>query len=241
MEYQNKLCEVSKKAKIVINKCLKNGYDIDVLKLQQLLTLMQGTMLARYNITFFPQQIIIMDDGPLIREIMQDVLTNKINLETNNSDYILTISEESVVDDIIKRFGIYDCSVLNTSFVLNVLNKIHSAKEKTIVPMEYLKIVFLEFGYDVIECDKENTNNNDNKVSNGMCVNFAKKYADLVSTDFPRKWMSDPETRDVPLEHDLVQLAEKTVENGFVENYCLDEYDVKQLRLIRYYKKNYNQ
>lgn len=54
------------------------------------------------------------------------------------------------------------------------------------------------------------------------------------------KWMPNPETRDVPIEHDLVQLAKKNVENGFVENYCLDEYDSKQLRLIRYYKKNYN-
>jgi len=234
-----KLCEVSEKTKIVINKCLEKGYTIDIIKIQQLLTLIQGTMLAKYNTLFFQQGIIMVSDGPIIKEIMQDVLTREINLSKNDSDYILSAEEESVVDNIIKKFGIYDCNTINTSFVLNVLNKICSTKEETIIPIEYLKKVFLEFEYGNTEENKTNEKNNNSETTREKFIDFAKEYDNLVSTDFPRKWMPDPETGYIPPELDLVELADRTTENGFVENYCLDEYDAKKLRLIRYYKQNY--
>ena len=237
MEKQEKLCKVSEIAKIVINECLEKGYNFDIIKLQQLLTIMQGAMLAKYNTTLFTQDIFNYGT-PIIKEILQDILTKEINLGKNNSDYILSTEEKSVIDEIIKRFGIYDFNTLKTSFVLNVLDKIRSGKE-VIIPTEYLRLVFLEFGFGITEENKSNKTNN--KTSNGNFIIFTEEYADLICTDFPRKWMPDPETGYVPPEHDLVKLAETTAENGFVENYCLDEDEVKQLRLIRYYKKNYNQ
>ena len=232
---QKELCEASKIAKIIINKCLDKGYNLDFIKLQQLLTLIQGTMLARHDRTFFPQDIYNLDT-PIIVEVHKDILTQDINLDRNNTEYILSVEEESVVEEILERFGIYNYNTLKTMFVLNVLDKIRTEKE-SIIPTEYLKMVFIEFGFDV---SKGNQSIVDTKrESNGKFINFAEKYADLICTDFPREWLPDPETGYVPPEHDLGEMADTISENGFVEKYCLDEDEVKQIRLIRNYRKNF--
>lgn len=234
---QKKLCKASETAKIITNKCLEKGYNIDFVKLQQLLTLIQGTMLARYNRTFFQEDIYNLAT-PFILEVHLDILRNNIKLERNQTECVFSDEEESVVDEILERFGIYDCNSLKTTFVLNVLDKISTEKE-TIIPIEYLKIVFFEFGFNVTKDNKPIIEKS--KESNSKFINFAEKYADLISTDFPREWLPDPETGYVPPKHDLRKLADTVAENGFVEKYCLDEDEVKQLRLIRYYRKNYNQ
>lgn len=74
---------------------------------------------------------------------------------------------------------------------------------------------------------------------NRKFINFDEKYADLVCEDFPKKWLPSPETGFVPPQHDLVHLAETIAPDGFVEKYCLDEKEVKQIKLIRYYRNNY--
>lgn len=70
----------------------------------------------------------------------------------------------------------------------------------------------------------------DNKETN---VNFTEKYKNLINTNISKKWLPNPETEYVPTKPDLVKLADQTIENGFVETYCLDESENKQLRLIR--------
>ncbi|MBQ8192676.1 MAG: hypothetical protein IJZ46_01210 [Bacilli bacterium] len=233
---QKKLCEASKIAKIVINKCLDKGYNVDFIKLQQLLTFIQGTMLAKYNRTFFPQDIYNLET-PIIIEVHKDILTQDIKLERNDTEYTLSEEEESVVEEILERFGIYNCNTLKTTFVLNVLDKIRTGKE-TIIPIEYLKMVFIEFSFDVAKGNQSIVDNI--KDANGKFINFAEKYADLISTDFPREWLPDPESGYVPPKHDLGKMADTVAENGFVEKYCLDEDEVKQIRLIRHYRKKYS-
>ena len=232
---RKELCEASKIAKIIINRCLDKGYNLDFIKLQQLLTLIQGTMLARHDRTFFPQDIYNLET-PIIVEVHKDILTQDINLERNNPKYTMSTEEESVVEEILERFGIYDCNTIKTSFVLNVLDKIRTGKE-TIIPIEYLKLIFIEFGFDAVKGNKQKTDAK--RKSNGKFINFAEKYADLISTDFPREWLPDPETGYVPPKHDLGKMADTIAENGFVERYCLDEDEVKQIRLIRHYRKNF--
>ena len=234
---QKQLCEVSEIAKIIINKCLDKGYNLDFIKLHQLLTLIQGTMLARYDRTFFPQDIYNLET-PIIIEVHKDILTYDINLERNNLEYTMSVEEESVVEEILERFGIYNCNTLKTTFVLNVLDKIRTGKE-TVIPNEYLKMVFVEFGFKVTKGNQPIVDNV--KETNGKYINFAEKYADLICTDFPREWLPNPETGYVPPKHDLGKMADTISENGFVEKYCLDEDEVKQIRLIRHYRKKYNQ
>lgn len=234
---RKELCEASKIAKIIINKCLDKGYNLDFIKLQQLLTLIQGTMLARYGRTFFPQDIYNLET-PIIVEVHKDILTQDINLERNNPKYTMSIEEESVVEEILERFGIYDCNRLKTCFVLNILDKIRTEKEN-IISIEYLKMVFIEFGFDVAKRNKPITDTK--RESNGKFINFAEKYADLICTDFPKEWLPNPETGYVPPKHDLGEMADKIAENGFIEKDCLDANETKQLKLIRYYRNNYNQ
>lgn len=227
MENQESLCKASEIAKIVINKCLEKGYTMDIIKLQQLLTLIQGDMLAKYNITFFPQDIYFLET-PTIKEILNDISEKKINLEKNKkSNYVLSIEENYVIDEIIKRFGIYNSNTLKTSFIFNILDKIYLKKED-IIPIEYLKILFLELGFNIKDENKT------------LEVSSKERYSNLTSNDFPRKWLPNPETKYVPTKHDLGKLADTISENGFLENYCLDEDEVKQIKLIRYYRKNYN-
>ena len=232
---QKELCEASKIAKIIINKCLDKGYNLDIIKLQQLLTLIQGTMLARHDRTFFPQDIYNLET-PIIIEVHKDILTQDINLEKNNTEYTMSAEEESVVEEILERFGIYNCNTLKTTFVLNVFDKIRTGKE-SIIPIEYLKMVFFEFGFDVAKGNQPIVDND--KEENGKFINFVEKYADLISTDFPREWLPNPETGYVPPKHDLGKMVDTIAENGFVEKYCLDEDEVKQVKLIRHYRKNF--
>ena len=232
---RKELCEASKIAKIIINKCLDKGYNLDFIKLQQLLTLIQGTMLARHDRTFFPQDIYNLEI-PIIIEVHKDILTHDIILERNNPGYTMSIEEESVVEEILEKFGIYDCNTLKTTFILNVLDKIRTGKE-IVIPIEYLKMVFLEFGFDVAKGNQSIVDYC--KETNGKFINFAEKYADLICTDFPREWLPEPEIGYVPPKNDLGKLADTIAENGFVEKYCLDEDEVKQIRLIRYYRKNF--
>jgi len=230
-----KLCKASETAKILINKSLDRGYDIDIIKLQQLLTLIQGTMLARYNKIFFPEDIYCLE-FTIIKEVHHDILSKQIILEKTNTDYVLSDEEKSIVDEILDRFGIYNHDTLKTTFVLSVLDKLYFNKE-IIIPLDYLKIVFDEFGFGVTKEIKSNIG--DKKTSNGTFVNFVSKYATLISNDFPKKWLPNPGSNYVPSEPDLGRLVDTIAENGFVEKYCLDKEQVKQLKLIRYYRKNY--
>ncbi len=238
MKNQEKSCKVTEVAKIIINRCTEKGYSIDDVKLQQLLTLIQGTMLAKYNIPFFTQDIYVFE-SPIIKEVLYGIITKEINFEVNiNNDCVLSSEENLVLDEIINKFGIYDSDILKNLLVLNVINKIKS-KNEILIPIEYLKIVFEEFGFGITNENKSAIN--DNKKLDRKFKNIEELYSDLISISsyFPKKWLPDPETRCVPSEPDLVKLSKNTVENGFIEKFCLDEDQVKQLRLIRYYKKNY--
>ena len=95
----------------------------------------------------------------------------------------------------------------------------------------------VEFGFDVAKGNQSIVDYC--KETNGKFINFAEKYADLICTDFPREWLPEPEIGYVPPKNDLGKLADTIAENGFVEKYCLDEDEVKQIRLIRYYRKNF--
>lgn len=233
---RKKLCEASEIAKIIINKCLDKRYDLDFVKLQQLLTLIQGTMLARYNRTFFPQDIYNLET-PIIIEVHKDILTQDINLEKTNTEYVFSDEEELVVDEILKRFAPFTCGLIKNAFVFNVLDKIRTEKE-TVIPTEYLKLLFLEFGFGVTEKENKESIANSRK-SNSKFLYLASYYADLIYTDFPRIWLPNPDTGYVPQKHDLAKMAYTVAEKGFIEKYCLDEYEVKQLRLIRHYRKNF--
>lgn len=78
----------------------------------------------------------------------------------------------------------------------------------------------------------------DNETLNEKIINFTEKYEHLINTDIPKKSLPNLGTGYVPQVPDLVEHADKTTENGLVENYCIDEAEFKQLRLIKNNKNN---
>ena len=230
------LCEASEKAKVIVNKCLEKGYNIDISQLEQLLVLIQGSTLARYNRTFFNQSIIATEDGLIIREIERDFSGYALCFERSlEENMILLEHENDIADSIIERFGVYSANSLKGSIILNLLVKTcYQNGTPTIVPNEFIKDVFIDYGFGQ-ESEKIEY------VQTGDKIDFSKKYAHLMPEDvvFPKRWLPNPETGEVSTEHDVFELAETAIENGFVENYCLSDEQVKQIRLIRHYKKNY--
>lgn len=237
MSHKKILCEASEKGKIVVNKCLDLGYKIEPLKLEQLLILIHGMMLAKYNEPFFKQEIISTEYGLVIREIERDFLEYDSGFEEKLQDYILlSDNEEKTVEYIIKRFGVYNHKLLKDVIILNLLNEI-SCKEGTsnIIPNQFIREVFLAYNYD----NPETKQKKDNYISSSKMIDFSKEYADLVNEDFPKYQLPNPETGYVPKELNLFEIVDRTLEYGFVETYCLSEEEAKKLRLIRSYKKKY--
>lgn len=237
MSNEKILCEASEKGKIVVNKCIELGYEIEPLKLEQLLILIHGMMLAKYNKPFFEEEIISTEYGLVIREIERDFLEYSSGFKEKFQDYILLLEkEETTVDYIIKRFGIYNHKLLKNVIVLNLLNEI-SYKEGTsnIIPNQFIREAFLAYNYD----NPETKQKKDNNISNSKMLDFSKKYADLINEDFLEYQLPDPETGDLPKKLNLFEIVDRTLEYGFVETYCLSEEDAKKLRLIRSYKKIY--
>lgn len=64
-------------------------------------------------------------------------------------------------------------------------------------------------------------------------INFMDEFNDLICEDIPFGESKDSETGALPQEIDLYDLADKTVENGFVEKYCLSDDDSSKLKKIR--------
>ena len=228
------LCEASEKAKVIVNKCLEKGYNIDISKLEQLLVLIQGATLARHNRNFFNQSIIATEDGLMIREVERDFSSYAFCFEEPLEENIILLENEQVIaDNIVERFGIYSANSLKGAIILNLLAKTcYQSGIPTIVPTEFIKDVFVTYGFGQ---EPEKTE----YIQAGDKIDFSKKYAHLICKDFPTRWLPDPEKGEVPTEHDVFELAETIVENGFVENCCLSDEQVKQIRLIRHYKNNY--
>ena len=214
------LCEASEKAKVIVNKCLEKGYNIDILKLEQLLVLIQGATLAKHNRNFFNQSIIATEEDLRIKEIERDFSSYAFCFEQALEENMILLEHENfIADSIVERFGIYNANSLKGAIILNLLAKTcYQNGTPTIVPVEFIKDVFVAYGFGQEPEKRE-------YVQTGEKIDFSQKYANLMPEAgvFPKRWLPNPETGEVPTEHDVFELAETTVENGFVENYCLSD------------------
>lgn len=69
-------------------------------------------------------------------------------------------------------------------------------------------------------------------------IDFNEEFKDLICENIPLSESSDPETGALVQEIDLYDLASKTVENGFVEKFCLSNEDEEKLKKIRNVKND---
>lgn len=137
-------CEASEKGIIVVNECLKNGYKINTLKLQQLLILMHGTMLALYEKPFFSQNVVATPNFLAIEKVTKDLLLYSLGFERHMEELICLLEkEEEIMHNIIENYGNLDSFELRELPILKDLKDVFSKEDNNIIiPNAYIKGCF---------------------------------------------------------------------------------------------------
>jgi len=145
------LSEVSEKAKVVVNRCFLYGYEIEPVKLQYLLILMHGTMLALYNKVFFKQNIYVQEERIFIDEtekffLQKEITSNRLLKE----QFLLPHYEEQIINEILEKYGNVEVATLKELLPLKMLSEVCSEEEASkmvVVPNELIKEVFIYYNF----------------------------------------------------------------------------------------------
>lgn len=136
-------CEASEVGKRVVNECLQRGYKIDVMKLEELLILIQGEYLSLYDKPMFNQEVYCYKDpvGVAIREVDRDFRKCALVLNQPIKEYRAFLEiEEIVIDDILNKYGTWDlfalkeCAFIKKLFCLSTRDNI--------IPKQRVKEIF---------------------------------------------------------------------------------------------------
>ncbi len=140
------MCEVSEKAVCIVNKCLDKNISINTSKLHQLVILIHGTMLSKYQKSFFTENVYATDIRLVVKELEQDCLMGKISFEERMPEYIcLFQKEEQVIDAILEKYADVDFLEIGKEKVLRQLREFcYDEENKTIglVPNELIEKTF---------------------------------------------------------------------------------------------------
>ena len=141
------LCQASEKGKIIINKCINKDLFINTLKMEKLLILVHGNMLAQYNKPFFNENVVTYGRGLIIEEVDRDFLEGAVFFNKRYTEYVTLLDkEEEMVDRIIKLYGslrVYDLNQL--SFLKKIEDKYATSNMKSIISNEAIKEAFTLF------------------------------------------------------------------------------------------------
>lgn len=117
------LCEASEKGKVVVNHCLNKGCRINTLKLEKLLIIIHGMMLAHHKKPFFKNSIVPTKNGLRIPEVDRDFIINVISFDKKFDEQIAFLDREwEMTEYIINTYGKMDTFELDTEFGLKQLN-----------------------------------------------------------------------------------------------------------------------
>ncbi len=116
------MCKACELGKVVVNRCLRKGYDIDTAKLQKLLVLMQGVHLARYNQELFPENVIMWPCGVAIKEVDVQFRSFSTGFKEELEIFIAVLdSENDVINYVIDKYGMKDVFELRQDPKLSAL------------------------------------------------------------------------------------------------------------------------
>ena len=108
------MCKASEIGKIIVNKCLQNGIEINTQKLQKLLVLVQIECIKDSGFPLFSEDIRIWDCGVAIKEVDEDFRQFGTQFTTEfNENIVLLDSEMQYIDNIINTYGSLTASQLN--------------------------------------------------------------------------------------------------------------------------------
>lgn len=148
------LCEASEKGKIIVNRCLDLGYDINTYKLEKLLIMIHGIMLSKYQKPFFRQSVVATKYGSIIKEVEKELFSYAFGFKDRMCEYICLLeNEEKLINEIVQKYGNLDAFELNEFKQLKLLNDL-CYKEGTLntIPNKLIEKVFDYYTFYEMEC-----------------------------------------------------------------------------------------
>jgi len=140
------LCEACEKGKFIVNKCLKNGYDINTEKLEKLLIIMQGEMLRLYRKPFFLQPIIVNDKDVIIPKVEDSFSMYNDGFKERLCEYYhLTKEDQEIMDMVFASYAQMDINDLNEKREINILKSLYIENEwgLNIISNDQIKNIFI--------------------------------------------------------------------------------------------------
>lgn len=134
-------CGACEKAKWILNECFYAGYEINTYKLQKLLVLAYGECLVKTGTKLFPEDIILNELGPFVKEVEICLLPYDIGgFYTPLFEWHLRLSsEDKLIKDIVKRYGNRSSNELSE---LRQLRDLKSHQNKVFVTDEDIRKAF---------------------------------------------------------------------------------------------------
>lgn len=109
------MCKAAEVGKIVINKCIDMGLDINSQKLQKLLVLMQIECIKTSGQPLFKQDVLVWTCGVVIKEVNEEFSWLGGNFVSKQEEYIILLDrEEESVNEILNQYGNLDAIELNS-------------------------------------------------------------------------------------------------------------------------------
>ena len=129
------------KAKWILNECFYAGYEINTYKLQKLLVLAYGECLVETGTKLFPEDIILNELGPFVKEVEICLLPYDIGgFYTPLFEWHIRLSsEDKLIKDIVNRYGNWSSNELSE---LRQLRNLKSHQNKVFVTDEDIRKAF---------------------------------------------------------------------------------------------------
>lgn len=103
---ENFLSKASEIGKIIVNKCLDKGININTQKLQKLLILIQLECIKDSGYPLFSEKIVFLEDNAIIREVDEEFRKYGICFsKTLEEKLVLLYSEIEYIDNILNKFA----------------------------------------------------------------------------------------------------------------------------------------
>lgn len=159
--------EATEKSKIIVNKCLEQGYDIGAAKADKLLILTHGIMLSKYQKPLFNQNVVAEKCGPIVREVERELLLLEIEQDNNVFEFYnklpqyicLLQREEEVINEILKKYGNCDLVEIMNDKRLTVLKELcYKDDSSNIIPNKLIEKVFdyyQFYDFDIVKQNEE--------------------------------------------------------------------------------------
>lgn len=160
MDNRGILCEASEKGIVVANECLVRGCNLTTLKLEKLLILIHGAMLAKYGKPLFSQNVIALAHELVIKEVDRELIMYSVGFKERMVEYICLLEkEQKIMDEVIQKYGMFNTSLINEIKELKLLTELcYEEGTSNIIPNELIYEVFVYYRFHDARTIKQDEN-----------------------------------------------------------------------------------